>query len=585
MTGAVRADPAPERLRADVAIVGSGAAGLMAVRHAGLAHPGLRVVLVSKGLVGRSGCSVMAQGFNAALGPDDDPSTHLTDLVRSGAYLADQDLAWTLVHDAPGAISELVDALGCAFDRRPDGSLDLAPFAGQSRDRKVHHGHHTGLEILGRLRDDQGRGRSLVLEDTRALDVLVDDAGVCGLLALDIRRGVSLVIDCPVVVLAAGGSIASSYRIASPAREKTGDGQAIALRAGVPLRDMEMVQFLSVGLAVGRSKMSGALVGETLRFAGALLLDADGRRFMDRYDEQAERAPRDVVAAACWTEIIEGRGTGDGGVLLDCRPIGRAILQERFADLVARVALVGIDLAEEPVPIAPAAHIGIGGIVIDTDGRTELPGLLAAGEDAGGVHGASWAAGNGIAESTVFGRRAGRAAADDARARGDVRPASEAMVQARLEERLDAVARTDGSTTTASVSTADPPTPTELATILGAALWEHLGLGRDADGLATAATIVDELDGQRRRLRVARGPASASWQDAIDLEARLLVARAAIASAAARPGTLGVHRRGDGPTQTVADRIIQVRLEGQEIVTQAHPMAHPRVRPPIEAGA
>ncbi len=581
---AVGTGPDPERVRADVAIVGSGAAGLMAVRHASLADPRLRVVLVSKGLIGRSGCSVMAQGFNAALGPDDDPATHLADLVRSGSYLADQDLAWTLVRDAPDVIAELVDDLGCAFDRGPDGSLDLAPFAGQSRDRKVHHGHHTGLEILARLRDDLGRRGAQVLEDTRALDVLADDAGVRGLLALDIRRGVPLVIDCPVVILAAGGSIASSYRIASPAREKAGDGQAIALRAGVPLRDMEMVQFLSVGLAVGRSKMSGALVGETLRFAGAHLLDATGQRFMDRYDERAERAPRDVVAAACWTEIIEGRGTEDGGVLLDCRPIGRAALQESFADLVARVALVGIDLALEPVPIAPAAHIGIGGIVIDPDGRTELPGLLAAGEDAGGVHGASWAGGNGIAESTVFGRRAGRAAADDARARGDVRPASEAEVRSRLEDRLGPVAGVDGVAAAAS-HPSDAPTPAELTTTLGVLLWERLGLRRDADGLAIAAATVDELDRQRRGLLVPRGPVSSPWQEAIDLETRLLVARAAIASARARPATLGVHRRGDGPTESVADQAIEVRLRGQEVATRSLPLTHPRVTPPIEAGA
>jgi succinate dehydrogenase/fumarate reductase flavoprotein subunit len=572
------ASAVPERIRADVAVLGSGGAGLMAARHASLADPGLRVVLVSKGLVGRSGCSVMAQGFNAALGPDDDPSIHLDDLVRGGAYLADQELAWAVAHDAPATIAELVDDLGCAFDRAPDGSIHLAPFPGQSRDRKVHRRHLTGLEILTRLRDDlAGRGTT-VLEDTRGLDLLVDDDGVRGLLALDVRRGVPLVIDCPVVILAAGGSVAASYRIATPAREKTGDGQAMALRAGVPLRDMEMVQFLSVGLAVGSSKLTGALLEEALRFAGAELRDASGERFMERYDERAERAPRDVVAAACFEEIRDGRGTVDGAVLLDCRPIGRATLEARFADLVERARLVGVDLADRPVPIAPAAHIGVGGVVIDPHARTPLPGLLAAGEDAGGVHGASWAGGNGIAESTVFGRRAGLTAAHDARARAGRPPTSDAQVAARLTERLSIPA--DAPPTGEAASTA-----AELADELGVLLWDQLGLRRDAAGIGQAAGRLADLDAHRRRLPIAAGPASQRWQDALDLESRLLVAGAVAASAAARPASLGVHRRSDGPTETVADRTIHVRLDGPALVTSTRPVVHDRVRPPATVTA
>ncbi len=253
--------PAPERLAVDVVVVGSGAAGLMAVRHANDADPDLRVALISKGLVGRSGCSVMAQGLNAALGADDSPVVHFEDIVRGGSFLSDQALAWTLAVDAPLVVRELADQLGCAFDREPGGSIALASFAGQSRDRKVHRGHVTGLEIISRLRDDLLRTRPTILEDTRALDLLTDDRGVTGLLALDIRRGVPIVLTAPVVVLAAGGSAAASYRVATPAREKAGDGLALAARAGVPLRDMEMVQFLSVGLAAGASKRVAAEAG------------------------------------------------------------------------------------------------------------------------------------------------------------------------------------------------------------------------------------------------------------------------------------------------------------------------------------
>lgn len=572
--------PAPERLVVDVVVVGSGAAGLMAVRHATDADPDLRVALISKGLVGRSGCSVMAQGLNAALGADDSPVAHFEDIVRGGSFLSDQALAWTLAVDAPLVVRELADQVGCAFDREPGGSIALASFAGQSRDRKVHRGHVTGLEIVSRLRDDLLRTRPTILEDTRALDLLTDDRGVTGLLVLDIRRGVPIVLTAPVVVLAAGGSAAASYRVATPAREKAGDGLALAARAGVPLRDMEMVQFLSVGLAAGASKLTGALLEEALRFAGAELLNGRGERFMPRYDaDRAERAPRDVVARASWEEIADGRGTPDGGVLLDCRPIGRERLAARFRDLVDRAALVGVDLATAPVPIAPAAHIGIGGVVIDPDGATELPGLLVAGEDAGGVHGASWTGGNGIAESSVFGRRAGRAAAALARERTAPPPASSEATAGRL-----------ASASAPLTSEVGTETPGGLARELGGVLWDLVGLRRDAAGLATAATRIEALRDRSRRARVS-GPARANgaWQEALDLASRLEVAELVVAAATARTESRGVHLRSDAPQRDDAAwlRAVHVRRGPGGVETASVPVVLDRLRPdaPVAAEA
>jgi succinate dehydrogenase/fumarate reductase flavoprotein subunit len=572
VTGIPAGLPPPERLAVDVIVVGSGAAGLMAVRHASDADPDLRVALVSKGLAGRSGCSIMAQGLNAALGADDSPVSHFEDIVRGGSFLSDQALAWTLAVDVPLVVRELADELGCAFDREPDGTIALAPFPGQSHDRKVHRGHLTGLEILSRLRDDLLRTRPTVLEDTRALELLTDDRGVAGLLVLDIRRGVPIVLAAPVVVLAAGGSAAASYRVATPAREKAGDGLALAARAGVPLRDMEMVQFLSVGLAAGASKLTGALLEEALRFAGAELLNGQGERFMPRHDpERAERASRDVVARASWEEIADGRGTPDGGVLLDCRPIGRERLAARFHDLVDRAALVGIDLATAPVPIAPAAHIGIGGVVIDPDGATELPGLLVAGEDAGGVHGASWAGGNGIAESSVFGRRAGRAAAALARERTTASPTSEGAIADRL------------AAATASLgSEAGSEAPGALARELGDVLWDLVGLRRDPAGLATAATRIETLRDRSRRASVAGAPrANGPWQEALDLASRLDVAELVVAAATARTESRGVHIRSDAPTRDDAAwlRSVEVRRGPGGVETTSVPVVLDRLRP------
>ncbi|HXG40594.1 MAG TPA: FAD-binding protein [Candidatus Limnocylindrales bacterium] len=531
--------PGGERVAVDVAVVGSGAAGLMAVRHAHRADPRLRVALLSKGLVGRSGCSIMAQGLNAALGADDDPAIHARDIVEHGQGLADPRLAEALARDAPDVVRELDEELGCAFDRDPRGGLALAPFPGQSRARKVSHGHLTGLEVVGRLRDDLLRTAPLLLEDVRALDLLVDERGVAGLVALDIRRGRPIVVATRVVVLAAGGSAAASYRVATPAREKAGDGLALALRAGLAVRDMEMVQFLSVGLVAGISSLTGVLLEEALRFAGAELRNGRGERFMDRYDpERLERASRDVVARACFTEIAEGRGTPERAVLLDCRPIGRHVLEARFGELVARVRLLGLDPATEPIPIAPAAHIGIGGVVIDEHGVTELPGLLVAGEDAGGVHGASWAGGNGLAESTVFGRRAGRRAAELARLRGRPTRLPEAAIEASLAQASAPLRRPVGES------------PDVLRRELAELLWTSVGLRRDATGLRAALERIVELRERSSRIGVAGGAAaSVAWQEALDLASRLAVAEAVTSAALARTESRGVHVRVDFPNR------------------------------------
>lgn len=537
--------PMPERFEADVVVLGSGAAGLMAVRHARRADPSLRVVLASKGLVGRSGCSIMAVGINAALGADDEPATHFADIVRGGAYVADQALAAALAEDAPAVVDELVGELGCRFDRAPDGALRLSPFAGQSRNRKVSHGHLTGLEIVSRLRDDLARTRPIELPDVRALDLLTAegrDGGVAGVLLLDIRRGVGIVVEAPVVVLASGGSAAASYRGGTPAREKAGDGLAMALRAGLPLRDMEFVQFLSVGVAAGASRLSGTLLEEALRFAGAVVRNASGEAFMARYHPAADKAPRDAVAQASYAEIAEGRGTPEGGVLLDCTTVGRDTLRARFADLVERAALTGRDLAGEPIPVAPAAHIGIGGVPIDDTARTALPGLLAAGEDAGGTHGASWAGGNGIAESSVFGRRAGRTAAALARERPRAVP-DPAAVEDGLARAFAPLGRNAGGDGHASAASAAGLTD-ELRTVM----WDRVGLRRDATGLAEASAAIASIRDRAGVLTVG-GPAAANaaWQEALDLASRLAVCEAVVAAAVTRTETRGVHVRADHP--------------------------------------
>ncbi len=531
------AEPAVPVLETDVAIVGSGGAGLMCALHAAAADARLQITIVSKGAVGRSGCTRMVQGgFNAVLGEGDSVEAHFRDTLEGGQYLNDQELAWTLVNDAPRVIRELEEQFGCLFDRTAGGALDLKPFGGQSFDRTVHRADQTGLEIMGRLRDQVLRIGARELEDWRALDLLFDRHGeLSGLTLLDARTGQAAVLLARVVVVATGGS-ATMYRIAAPAREKTGDGMAMCWRAGLELRDMEMLQFHPTGLVAGSSALTGAVLEEGLRGAGAYLYNNLGERFMERVDPvRLERSTRDVVARASYVEIVEGRGTPAGGVLLDVSHLGAAEIERRFGQMAARTRLVGADLATGPVEVSPTAHFHMGGVVIDRDCVTSIPGLLVAGEDAGGTHGANRLGGNGVAESTVFGARAGEAAAAIVSDRALYGP-DQALVAASLERAYAPLWRERG------------PAPFELTDRLKECMWSYCGVVRTRGGLLRARALLAELGDESSRVAIA-GPreANPAWQQALDLESQLTVARLIVESALAREESRGAHFRDDFP--------------------------------------
>ena len=526
-----------ETIDTDVAVIGSGGAGLMCVLHAAAADPSLDITVVSKGAVGRSGCTRMVQGgFNAALDPGDSPELHFDDTLKGGAYLNDQELAWTLVCDAPKVISELEAVAGCFFDRRPDGRIFQKPFAGQSFDRTVHRGDLTGIEIMGRLRDQMFRLGPRELEDARALDLILDaDGELAGVSVLDVRTGAVALLRARVVVVATAGA-ATMWRIAAPAREKTGDGVAMCLRAGLELRDMEMLQFHPTGLLAGESRLTGAVLEEGLRGAGAYLRNAEGERYMERYDpERMERSTRDVVSRAGYLEIMEGRGTPDGGVLIDISHLGAEEVEARFPGMVERTRQIGADLARGPVPVSPTAHFHMGGAIIDRDCQTQVAGLLVAGEDAGGTHGANRLGGNGVAESTVFGARAGDRAALIARGRS-LREPDSAQLARSVERAYEPFGRDGGAS------------PFELTRALKEAMWESCGVVRDGERLRAAVEAIEELAERAETVSVP-GPAEVNyaWQEALDVRNQLDVARTVVASALHREESRGAHHRADFP--------------------------------------
>ncbi|HET9017491.1 MAG TPA: FAD-binding protein [Thermomicrobiaceae bacterium] len=564
--------PPVETIETDVAVIGSGGAGLMCVLHVARAAPGLRVAVVSKGIVGKSGCTRMVQGgYNAVLDPSDSFDLHFRDTLEGGAYLNDQELAWTLVNDAPRVIRELETVVGCFFDRHPDGHIHQKPFAGQSFDRTVHRGDLTGIEIMGRLRDQLFRIEPVELEDVRALDLVRDARGeVAGVTLLDVRTGRFALLRARVVVVATGGS-ATMYRIAAPAREKTGDGMAMCWRAGLPFRDMEMLQFHPTGLLAGRSRLTGAVLEEGLRGAGAHLFNAAGERFMARYDaERMERSTRDVVARASYLEIMAGRGTPAGGVLIDISHLGADEVERRFPGMVERTRLIGRDLARGPVEVSPTSHFQMGGVVIDRDCGTALPGLLVAGEDAGGTHGANRLGGNGVAESTVYGARAGDRAALLARERRVGVP-ERAEVAASVERALAPRRRTEGVS------------PFAVTRDLKDLMWEDCGLVRTREGLLRAREGLARLAEQVERV-AAPGPAAVNyaWQEALDVANQLTVASLIVEGALVREESRGAHFRADFPERDDARwlRVVVLRRdEGGGARVALRPVALSRLAP------
>src|SRR5215468_9744676 len=398
------------RLDTDVLILGAGGAGLFAALHAKKAAPDLDVTIAVKGLLGKCGCTRMVQGgYNVALAKEDSIERHFMDTIEGGAWLNDQDLAWLLVTTAPVRIRELENELGCFFDRNPDGTVHQKAFAGQTFDRTVHKGDLTGIEIINRLAEQVWRRDVRRLEDHRALDFVpaADGSGLAGVLMLDMRSGEPLMVRARATLLATGGG-PTMYLYHTPSGDKSCDCLAMALRAGLSLRDMEMVQFHPTGLLAGsHTRMTGTVLEEGLRGAGGHLLNGAGERFMQRYDANGERATREIVSRAMYSEMRAGSVTPNGGVYLQMHHLGADNVRRQFKGMVERCADCGFDLAGGRVEVVPTAHYMMGGVVFDAACKTALAGLLAAGEDTGGVHGANRLGGNGVANSTVFGGIAG----------------------------------------------------------------------------------------------------------------------------------------------------------------------------------
>ena len=560
-----------DSLDTDILVLGAGGAGLCAALHAADRSPRLSVTVGVKGLLGRAGCTRMVQGgYNAVLGAPDSIEAHLLDTLQGGSWINDQELAWTLVNEAPGRVLELEARYGCFFDRHPDGRIHQKPFAGQSHDRTIHKGDLTGIEIMNRLTEQVWRRPSIrALEEHRAVELLRTDGGhVGGALLLDVRRGTFVLVRSRAILLAMGGG-PTMYKIIACSADKSSDGIALGLGAGVRLRDMEMVQFHPTGLIVPNSLMTGALLEEGLRGAGGRLLNGRGERFMQRYDgARLERSTRDRVARACFTEVQEGRGTPNGGVWIDVSHLGAETIEQNFRGMVRRCRDFGRDLAREPVEVGPTAHFMMGGIVIDRSCRTDVEGLFAAGEDTGGVHGANRLGGNGVAESTVFGGIAGDVMADwvVGRALPQISPSTvEAAVAA----------------TTAPLERSEGESLYGLQARLRQVMWEHVGLIRSGEGLKLALTDIEDIARRLDAVAVRGGGAyNLAWQDWLNLDNQATAAWLIARSALERTESRGSHYRRDFPeTAGEAVTVLAGFADGAGPKVWTEPVRFTRLKP------
>jgi L-aspartate oxidase len=512
----------------DVLILGGGLAGL---RAALAVDRRLSVTVVTKDDLQSSSSQWAQGGIAGVVDPEDRFDNHVADTLTAGGGLCHEAVVDAVIREAPGRIAELI-AWGTRFDER-DGSLALGREGGHSHHRIVHAlGDATGREVMRAVIEQTRRLDNLsVWPETFTIDLVTHEGACRGALVWNPRHGKTLVW-ARRTILATGGA-GQIYRESTNPPGASGDGMALAWRAGATLRDMEFMQFHPTVLYIAGGSRS--LITEAVRGAGAWLVDKDGRRFMPEFDPRAELAPRDVVSRAI--TVVMHR-THHSNVYLDLSHLDPVTVRERFPGMAAICATFGLDLARDRIPVRPGAHYMIGGVRVDDVGRTDVPGLFAAGEvTSSGLHGANRLASNSLLEGLVYGARAGATVSADVLGEGS-RGDDEFRVPS-IAEPSRAVADDGGD---AALDLAD------IRNSLRALMWRHVGVERSGESLAEALVTVE---GWCRYVLPRQFADPQGWQ----LQNMLEVTRLMIRGAIRREETRGVHFRGDHPDASDAWRV------------------------------
>ncbi|MCC5948367.1 MAG: FAD-binding protein [Nitriliruptoraceae bacterium] len=534
----------------DVLVIGAGAAGMYAAAEA--RRQGARVILLDKSMVGRGGATIMAQmTVAAAVGHAEDDSwqLHYADTLESGRGLNNEQLSALMCQDGPPRILESWER-GVNWAQNGD-KLDQVKAPGHSRKRCCYVGAlQTGTGVVRGLKKELRRQEVESHDTTVVTDLIQDDQGaVVGAAALEVKEGVQVAFWAPSVILACGG-LTELYARNSASVNMTGDAYALALGVQADLVDMEMVQFFPIANLAPRTIGLDPIMWDPFRYRlGGKLLNGEGEEFIERYagvaDEGTYTATRDVVTYGILKEVEEGRGSPAGGAWLDFTDLTREEIRDAFPAAYDRLLEQGIDVSERAVEVAPTAHYTIGGVRVDIDMRTNVPGLFAAGEAVGGQHGANRLSGNALTEAFVFGARAGEAAGGYAVKTVGGTPEPDATASAAMDEALATIAGVRGRNHDSDVFL--PALRSRLKDIM----WRNVGPFRDQDRLEVAREQIAEVREEfETRARVDQREAfNLEWQEWFELRGMLDVADLVRTAALARTDSRGAHQRDDFPQE------------------------------------
>lgn len=517
----------------DVLIIGSGGAGSRAAIE--VDDSGLKAIIVSKGLSFRSGCTGMAEGgYNAVfktVDKDDSTDAHIFDTLKGGSYLNDEKLVEILVNESPKRLIDL-ENYGALFDRQESGQIDQRPFGGQTYRRTCYQGDRTGAELLNALKEEIIKRNIECIEEVMISSLVSDKNQVIGAIGLRLKDSTIIYFKAKAVILASGGA-GQLYPVTSNTFQKNGDGYAIAYHAGADLLDMEQVQFHPTGMVSPESK-KGVLVTEAVRAEGGKLINRDGERFMSKYaPEKMELATRDVVARSIYQEIIEGRGTENGGVYLDISHLDDEYIEEKLETMVLQFENVGVDIKHGPIEVAPTAHHFMGGLKINPDASTSLKNLFGAGEVCGGVHGANRLGGNALADTQVFGKIAGESASKIAKT---------TELKSNYEMVKVEASRIESLIKKGSIK------PKEFKNNIKKLMWEKVAIVRDEKALNEALAQLQEMKKEIVNLDVKN---TKQYNDdlltALEIINMVDICILTVKSAILRKESRGAHYRSDFP--------------------------------------
>ncbi len=522
----------------DVIVIGAGGAGLRAAIEA--SARGATVGLVCKSLLGKAH-TVMAEGGIAAalanVDKQDNWKTHFRDTMLGGKMLNNWRMAQIHAQEAPDRVNELQE-WGALFDRTKDGRILQRAFGGHTYKRLCHVGDRTGLEMIRTLQDKGVHSGIDVYMECTITKLLKDGERISGAFGYWRETGRFIIFKSKAVVLATGG-IGKAYKITSNSWEYTGDGHALAYEAGAELIDMEFVQFHPTGM-VWPPGVKGLLVTEAVRGEGGILRNSKGERFMEKYDpKRMELSTRDVVARSIYTEVKKGRGSPHGGAFLDISHKGADFIKRKLPSMYHQfLELADVDITQVPMEVGPTTHYMMGGVRVDAErGASTVPGLFAAGEVAGGMHGANRLGGNSLSDLLVFGRRAGLGAAEYAKEISDnLLRINDEEVGMAAKELLQPFENTEGIN------------PYSVHQSLQDAMQTYFGVFRIEDGLKEGMVELEKLKGYLSHLKIEGSRLyNPGWHLCRDLKSMFIVSEAIAKSAFQRKESRGAHSRVDYP--------------------------------------